>query len=99
MTLQCATLSLIPSFGACTRSCFVPRYRSVVWTDACPNSNWICSSSPPAARHNLAHVLLKSCGADPRNSSRCRVPLEQLPDDLFAQAGGLHLAGAVHGPE
>jgi hypothetical protein len=25
-----ATLSLIASFGACTRSCFVPRYRSVV---------------------------------------------------------------------
>jgi len=25
-----ATLSLIPSFGALTRSCFVPRYRSVV---------------------------------------------------------------------
>jgi hypothetical protein len=24
------TLSLIPSFGACTRSCFVPRYRSAV---------------------------------------------------------------------
>jgi hypothetical protein len=34
-----ATLSLIPSFGAWTRSCFVPRYRSVVWTDACPRSN------------------------------------------------------------
>ena len=25
-----ATLSLMPSFGACTKSCFVPRYRSVV---------------------------------------------------------------------
>jgi hypothetical protein len=37
------TLSLIPSFGACTKSCFVPRYRSVVWTDAWPRSNWICS--------------------------------------------------------
>jgi hypothetical protein len=24
------TLSLIASFGACTKSCFVPRYRSVV---------------------------------------------------------------------
>lgn len=33
------TLSLIPSFGACTRSCFVPRYRSVVWTDEWPSSN------------------------------------------------------------
>src|ERR1035437_963307 len=28
-----ATLSLMPSFGACTKSCFVPRYRSVVCTD------------------------------------------------------------------
>jgi hypothetical protein len=26
----CYTLSLIPSLGACTKSCFVPRYRSVV---------------------------------------------------------------------
>ncbi len=34
-----ANLSLIPSFGACTRSCFVPRYRSVVWTDAWPRSS------------------------------------------------------------
>src|ERR1035437_3426099 len=36
---------------------------------------------------------------DPRNASRCRIPLEQLPDNLFAQTDGLHLAGAVHGPE
>jgi hypothetical protein len=47
---------LIPSFGACARSCFVPRYRSVVCTEACPSSNWICSNSPPAARHNFAQV-------------------------------------------
>src|ERR1039457_6036886 len=60
-----ATLSLIPSFGACTRSCLVPRYRSVVWTDAWPKSNWICSSSPPAARHIFAHDLLRSWGAIP----------------------------------
>ena len=26
----------------------------------CPSRNWICSNSPPAAWHNLAHVLL-SC--------------------------------------
>jgi hypothetical protein len=31
-----ATFSLIPSFGARTKSFFVPRYRSVVCTDACP---------------------------------------------------------------
>jgi hypothetical protein len=35
-------------------------YRSVVWTDACPNSNWICSSSPPAARHIFAQLRLRS---------------------------------------
>jgi YD repeat-containing protein len=29
-----ATLNLIASLGAWTRSCFVPRYRSVVWTEA-----------------------------------------------------------------
>src|SRR5450755_2980238 len=35
---QTVTLNLIPSLGACTRSCFVPRYRSVVWTLAWPSS-------------------------------------------------------------
>ena len=37
-TSQTASLSLIASLGACTRSCFVPRYRSVVCTDAWPRS-------------------------------------------------------------
>src|ERR1022692_3159538 len=60
-----ATLSLMPSFGACTKSCLVPRYRSVVWTDAWPSSNWICSSSPPAARHIFAHERRRSWGAIP----------------------------------
>src|SRR6516225_2707361 len=60
-----AILSLIPSFGACTKSCFVPKYRSVVCTEAWPRSNWICSSSPPAARHSLAHVRRQSWGAIP----------------------------------
>ena len=32
------TRSLVSSFGAFTRSCFVPRYCSVVWTDAWPSS-------------------------------------------------------------
>lgn len=36
---QTATRNLIASLGACTRSCLVSRYRSVVWTDACPRSN------------------------------------------------------------
>jgi hypothetical protein len=30
----------------------------------CPSRNWICSSSPPAAWHNLAQVLLRSWGAN-----------------------------------
>ena len=34
-----ATLSLIASLGACTRSCFVPRYRSVVCTEAWPSNS------------------------------------------------------------
>jgi hypothetical protein len=60
-----AIRSLIPSFGAWTRSCLVPRYRSVVCTEAWPNRSWICSSSPPAARHIFAHDLLRSWGAIP----------------------------------
>src|ERR1017187_9906981 len=36
---------------------------------------------------------------DTRNTSRRRVPLEQLPNDLFAQAAALRLASAVHGAE
>ena len=51
-----ATRSLIPSFGAWTKSCFVPRYRSVVCTEACPSRSWICSNSPPDALHNFAQV-------------------------------------------
>src|SRR5262249_40123475 len=34
----------------------VPRYRSMLWTEACPNCSWICSSSPPAERHRFAQV-------------------------------------------
>jgi hypothetical protein len=34
-----ASRSRIASFGACTRSCLVPRYRSVVWTEAWPSIN------------------------------------------------------------
>jgi hypothetical protein len=37
---------LIASFGACTRSCLVPEYRSAVSIDACPSSSWICSIFP-----------------------------------------------------
>jgi hypothetical protein len=36
---------------------------------------------------------------DPGNSGRRCVPLEQLPDDLFAERQALNLAAAVHGPE
>ena len=43
----------------------MPRYRSVVWMEAWPRSNWICSSSPPAARHSFAAVLRQSWGAIP----------------------------------
>src|ERR1035437_1271453 len=68
------TRSLIPSFGACTRSCFVPRYRSVVCTDACPRSNWICSSSPPAARHIFAHERRRSWGAIPGTPAAAAYP-------------------------
>src|ERR1035437_5571978 len=38
-------------------------------------------------------------GRDPRNTSRYRVPLEQLPNDLLTEADPLHPTGAVHGPE
>jgi hypothetical protein len=38
--------------------CLQPRYRSVVWIETWPSRNCICSSSPPAAWHSLAQVLL-----------------------------------------
>ena len=79
------TLSLIPSFGACTRSCLVPRYRSVVWTDAWPRSNWICSSSPPAARHIFAQLRLRGHGAQFREHLR--------PSRM---AGGVQNHSSVH---
>src|ERR1035437_4309062 len=36
-------------------------------------------------------------GGDSRYSRGQRVRLEQLPDDLFAQAVSLSMAGAIHG--
>ena len=38
-------------------------------------------------------------GRDPRNACRSRVPLKQLPDDLFAQRCPLDLIAPVHQPE
>src|SRR5260370_14719664 len=38
-------------------------------------------------------------GCNSGNTGRCRIPLEQLPDNLFAQAVALRLARAVHGSE
>jgi len=35
--LQTAAFTLMASLGACIKSCFVPKYRSVVWTNACPS--------------------------------------------------------------
>jgi hypothetical protein len=43
-------------------------YRSVVWTEACPSKNWICSNSPPAWWQRRAHDLRRSCGP-----IRCKV--------------------------
>ena len=77
--------SLIPSFGAWTRSCFVPRYRSVVCTDAWPRSNWICSKlaagGPAQLRGGAATIVRR----DARDASSRRVRPEHLPDDLFGQ--------------
>jgi len=67
------TLNLIPSFGAWTRSWRVPRYRSVVCTEACPSSNWICSNSPPAALHIFAQVLLLCRIRHSRRYAECRI--------------------------
>ena len=55
--------SPITSLTACRNRCLHPRYRSVVATETWPRRNWICSSSPPAAWHNRAHVRRQSCGA------------------------------------
>src|SRR5258708_7996663 len=38
----------ISSLTASLSRCLQPRYFSVVWTETCPNKNWICSNSPPA---------------------------------------------------
>src|SRR5215471_15610211 len=56
--LRIAHKNLKPSrsFGACSRSCWVPKYFSVVEMEACPSSSCTCSSSPPALRQSLAHV-------------------------------------------
>src|SRR5438477_7626338 len=94
-TLYIVTLNLIPSFGACTRSCLVPRYRSVVCTEACPSSSWICSSSPPAARHIFAQVR-RIVRRDSGHADHFGVLLEQLPDNLLAQDQGTNALATVN---
>ena len=54
-------LSLIASLGGWTKFCFVPRYLSVVWTDAWPSSSL-----------DLLNKLTTCGPADPINSSRIR---------------------------
>ncbi len=58
--------------------------RSFVCAETCPNTNWICSSSPPAAWQSRAHVLQGSCGVNlaipfPRES------LHHMPNGLCLQ--------------
>src|SRR5579871_707973 len=43
-------------------SAYIPKYHSVVKTEACPR-NWICSSSLPAMWQSFAQVLRRSWGA------------------------------------
>src|SRR6516162_3012177 len=54
--------SPILSFTAPRRRCLQRRYLSVVSTETCPSTNWICSSSPPAVWHSLAHVRRQAWG-------------------------------------
>jgi len=52
------------SLTASLRLCLDPMYRSVVYTDACPRRNWICSSSPPASWRKRTQVRQRSSGPD-----------------------------------
>ena len=54
--------SLIPSrsHGASVKSCFTPKYRSVVVIDACPKLNWICSSCALPLCASFANVRRRS---------------------------------------
>jgi hypothetical protein len=73
------------SFTARVRFCLHPMYRSVVWTEACPKRNWICSSSPPAAWHRRAQVLRRSWGAR-GDSDAGRTGLDDIPDDVLGDS-------------
>ena len=71
---------------------FGSKYRSVVWTEACPSSSWICSSSPPAARQSLAHDR-----RDAGQASICRIPLKHLPNYLFGHGLSLYPVASING--
>src|ERR1051325_3914576 len=79
------------SFGGSVRFCLVPKYRSVVWTLACPSSNWICSSSPPPARQSFAHVRRKSWVSDP-----LRPVADRRPDLTRLQLIAMYSARLMH---
>src|ERR1022692_3218815 len=91
-------VSLIPSFGAWIRSCLVPRYRSVVWTDAWPSSNWICSRSAPAARQNFAQERRASWGAMPGTPAAVAYG-RSICQTTFSDSTSPYLVASVDGPE
>jgi hypothetical protein len=51
------------SFTASCSFCLLPMYRSVVWTEAWPSRNRICSSSPLQSWQSRAQVRRRSWGA------------------------------------
>jgi hypothetical protein len=54
------------SQGVSVRSCRMPRYLSVVWTDSCPSESWTCSSGSlplSVCGPSFAEVFRASCGA------------------------------------
>ena len=90
-----ATLSLIASFGAWIRSCFVPRYRSSGLDRSMAKQQLDLLQLPACRPAQLSAGPPQVVWCNAWNTGSLRVPLEHLPDDLLVQLGALNLILSV----
>jgi hypothetical protein len=71
----------------------------VVWIEACPSRNCICSICPPDRRHNFAHVRRRSWGVKRSMPTRVRVVEHDFPNRGCAQRRARHLSILSYRPK
>ena len=75
--------SPMASLTAWANACSVPRYRSVVWMEACPSSSWICSRSPARLAAQLCARPSQIVWSKLAQFSLFCIPHDQPPDGFL----------------